>query len=140
MTRTRGRAVNSPAHSQLSLPPVPLRNSEQSEAVFRNSEQDDPVFRKAEQDASELFDRACTLARLENKEVAHLCEVSVSLVEKWRSREARGCPSLVQMLLLPPAFHLALHKVMNRRFGFGRAALVQLLEAAGALAGLVVNE
>ena len=38
------------------------------------------------------------------------------------------------MLLLPASFHIALHRVMNRRYGFGRAALKRLLDAAGDLA------
>lgn len=104
------------------------------------------AFRKSEDGgyvlASELFDAAMAVlehpdrkgTRLNNKDVADLCGVSESLVHKWRSSDQRACPSFAQMLCLPPAFHLELHRAMNRRFGFGRAALAQLLEAAGALA------
>ena len=111
---------------------MPLRSSEQGSGAFRKSEQADES--PAEQLAAELLDQALIDCGLSNKEVAHLCGVSVSLVEKWRSAEQRGAPSFVQLLLLPPSFHLALHRAMNRRFGFGRAALAQLLEAAGDLA------
>lgn len=119
-----------------------MGNSAQPEPVFRNSEQDDSVLRKAEQEASQLFDQACEIAGLQNKEIAHLlsslgCQVSVSLVEKWRSTEQRGCPSFVQMLLLPLSFHFALHKVMNRRHGYGREALRDILESLGTLAMVV---
>lgn len=115
---------------------MPLRASEQSAAAFRKSEPTDDALGSSERLAATLLDEAIERAGLTNKEVAHLCGVSVSLVEKWRSTEARGCPSFVQMLLLPPAFHLELHRAMNRTFGFGRAALVQLLDAAGSLAVL----
>lgn len=113
---------------------MPLRASEQAASAFRKSEQAGESLGTSEHLAAALLDEAMENAGLTNKEVAHLCDVSVSLVEKWRSTEARGCPSFVQMLCLPPAFHLELQRAMNRRFGFGRAALMQLLEAAGSLA------
>ena len=124
---------------QLSLPPMPLRGSEQADPSLRNSQQDEAALRRSEQLAAEALDAAFFEAHLENKDIAFLCGVSVSLVEKWRTADQRGCPSLVQMLLLPPAFHCALHRQLNKRFGFGRAALVRLLDAVGDLA-LVVNE
>lgn len=129
--------------SQLNLPPVEVRGSEQDRPAFRKSEQDAATFRTTEQDdvdglAASLFDEALTAAALTNKEVAHLLGVSVSLVEKMRSTEARGCPSFVQMLRLPPAFHLELHRAMNRRFGFGRQLLRRILDDLSDLA--VVTE
>lgn len=123
-------------HVQPDAPRLPLRTSEQLKAELRNSEQPEPVCGKAEQMAAELLDDAIVRACLTNKEIAHLCGVSVSLVEKWRSTDARGCPSFVQMLLLPPVFHLSLHKAMNARFGFARAAVLELIDAAGTLAVL----
>lgn len=120
--------------SQLSLGPLQLRDSEQRADSFRISEQDDEAFGKAERASAEILNEAFEGAALDNKEIAHLCGVSVSLVEKWRSAEARGCPSFVQMLRLPFSFHWHLHKALNRRFGFGKHALAQLLEAAGMLA------
>jgi hypothetical protein len=138
--------------SQRNLPPMELRDPEQPDLAFRTSEQDAPVagtFRNSEQDelalreseqfAAHLLDVAFRDAGLENKDVAFFCGVSTSLVEKWRSTEQRGCPSFVQMLLLPPAFHIALHRRLNKRYGFGRSALKQLLDAAGDLA-MVVGE
>lgn len=122
---------------QLSLPPMPVGKTEPSDAAFRKSEQADGPLGKSEQLAAELLDEAFGCAGLANKETAHLCGVSVSMVEKWRSSEARGCPSFVQLLLLPPSFHIALHKSMNKRFGFGRAAMADLLEAVGSLAMVV---
>lgn len=143
--------------SQLNLPPVEVRKSEQPSAPFRNPEhQPGPerlgaaVLGNSEQRlaalriqehaddrhvlAASILDEAFRLANLESKEAAHLVGVSTSLVDKWRSVDERGCPSLAQLLMLPPTFHIALHRVMNRRFGFGRAALSRLLEAAGDLA------
>jgi hypothetical protein len=117
---------------QLRLPPMPLRNSEPSGAGLRKEE---PLsVDDATRDASDLFDDALTTARLRNQDVAALLSVSESMVQKWRNPERRECPSFAQLLRLPLAFHLALHRALNRRYGFGRAALAQLLEAAGALA------
>lgn len=122
---------------------VPFRKPEQSTAVdtaFRTSEQDAEPFRKPEDDgyglASVLFDEALKGSGLTNQEVAFLVTVSESLVQKWRSAESRACPSFAQLLRLPPSFHIALHRVMNKRYGFGRAALRDLLEAAGSIAAL----
>lgn len=131
--------MSSPSKHQLRLPPMPLRDSQPAAPALRMSQQDDRALRHSEQLAAEVLSAAFDAAGLENKQIAYLCGVSVSLVEKWRTPEQRGCPSLVQMLLLPPAFHLCLHRQLNKHFGFGKAALVQLLEAAGALA-LVIHE
>lgn len=120
----RSRSDSRPSASAL-----PVRSSEQLKVPFRSSEQAGPDVL-----AAELFDQACRAAGLENKDVAHLCGVSVSLVEKWRQKDTRGCPSFLQMLLLPPGFHVALHRAMNAQFGFGRAALLDLLDAVGRLA------
>lgn len=122
---------------QLRLPPMELRDSEQVPAAFRNSEQPDQVFGKSEQNAAALLNVAFAQAGLENKDIAHLCGVSVSLVEKWRAADSRGCPSFAQLLMLPPAFHIELHRVMNKRFGFGRAALQRLTDAMADLALVV---
>jgi len=154
--------MRSPSKSQRNLPPMELRDPEQPDlafrkseqdadavgktqrespaaGTFRNSEQDEMALRESEHCAARLLDAAFRDAGLESKDVAFFCGVSTSLVEKWRSPEQRGCPSFVQMLLLPPTFHLALHRRLNKRYGFGRAALKLLLDAAGDLA-LVVNE
>lgn len=121
--------MKSRSQFQMNLPPVEVRGSEQPKATFRKSEQDAEPFGRSEQLAAKLLDAAFEAAGLDNKEIAHLCGVSVSLVEKWRSTEARGCPSFVQLLCLPPSFHIALHRQMNRKFGFGRAAVARLLGA-----------
>lgn len=121
-------------------PTLPVRTSEQIKVPFRKSEQPAPAFGNPEHVdalAAELLNAAFDAARLTNKEIGHLCGVSVSLVEKWRSPETRGCPSFLQLLLLPPSFHIALHRAMNKRFGFGRAALARLLDAANDLALVV---
>jgi hypothetical protein len=123
--------------SAVSASALPVRTSEQLKAAFRTSEQPAQPVGKTEQPdalAAELLNAAFDAAGLENKEIAHLCGVSVSLVEKWRSPETRGCPSFLQLLLLPPSFHWHLHKAINRHFGFGRLALIELLDAAGLVA------
>lgn len=129
--------MKSPAKSAARLSDLPVRTSEQLKAPFRSSEPASETCGSSERLAAELLDAAFAAAGLSNKDIAHLCGVSQSLVEKWRSTESRGAPSFVQLLLLPPAFHITLHKLLNRRFGFSRAALRDLLEAAGSLALLV---
>jgi hypothetical protein len=81
--------------------------------------------------SSEIFDEAIRAAKLTNKEVAHLLGCSASLVMKMRSPEDRATVSFAQMLRLPLTFHIELHRAMNRRYGFGRAALARLVEAIG---------
>lgn len=115
------------ANGQLNLSPMEVRKSERDEPAFRKSEH--------EAQAARFFDIACMAAHLESKEIAFLCgDISVSLVDKWRSPESRGCPSFAQLLMLPARFHIELHRAMNAKFGFGRQALRDLLEAAGTLA------
>lgn len=126
-------SAKSSAHRQLSLPPTLLEKQTQREPLLPKCTQPDDAHVLA----AELFDAALTGAKLTSGEVAYLLGISESLVRRMRSKDARERASFVQMLRLPPAFHLELHRAMNRRFGFGRAALVQLLEAAGALALVV---
>jgi hypothetical protein len=119
---------------QLNLPPAPLANRTQPDAVRPNHTRDawDPT--QAHAVAAELFDEALTAAKLTSQEAAYLLSVSESLVRRMRSPNARERVSFTQMLRLPPAFHVELHRAMNRRFGFGRQALARLLDAVGDLA------
>jgi len=122
-----GKRFVMPPQNQLNLPPSLLPKREQDEPVLTIQEQD------ADRTASEMFDEALKSARITSQEAAFLTGVSESLVRKWRSVQQREQPSFAQMLCLPAPFHIALHRVMNRRFGFGRAALRRLLDAAGDL-------
>lgn len=126
-----------PSSVERPLPPMEVRTSEQARATLRTSEHEPDECGTPERLASDLFDEALTAAGLTTQEVAHILGVSESLVQKMRSRDSRGCPSFVQMLRLPPAFHLELHRAMNRRFGFGRAALRRLIETVGDLAVVI---
>lgn len=87
----------------------------------------------ADVEASRLFDEALTDARISTKEAAFLLGVSDAMIRKMRSADIAGRVTLTQLLLLPPAFHIALHRRLNARYGFGRAALARLLEAVGEL-------
>lgn len=131
--------------SQLGLGPMEVRDSEPTGEPFRKSEQSASAFRTSENGplcgadasiglASELFDAALTAALLESKEVAAFLDVSVSTVDKWRNPNERSVPSFAQMLCLPLSFHLALNRVMNRRFGFWRAIARDLFETVGQFA------
>jgi hypothetical protein len=114
-------------------------NEGSAAASFRNSEQAREPLRNSEQVAARMLDEAFTAAGLDTKEIAHLCDVTPSLVEKWRSTEQRGCPSFAQLLMLPPSFHFQLHRAMNRHYGFGRQLLARVLDDLGAVA-LAVGE
>lgn len=119
-----------PKHSQLSLGPLPLANETQAEPARPQS------THEADALAADLFDGALLSADppLSTADVAYRLDISESLVRRMRSRDARERVSYAQMLRLPPSFHLALHKLTDRHFGFGRAALRDLLDAAGRLA------
>lgn len=136
---------------QQPLPPMEVRKTDDAAggaAGFRRSECDqngDASFRNSEPVTADsvhaisaaLFDEALENAHLTSKDVAFLWNCSVSNVEKMRSRGMRTCPSLVQLLLLPPRFHYELHKALNRRYGYGRQALRELLDVMGTLALVV---
>lgn len=84
--------------------------------------------------AAQLFDEALTQASITSQEAAYCIGVSDALVRRWRLVDHRERPSFVQLLCLPPAFHLEMNRAISRRFGFGRAALAQVLEGLGDLA------
>lgn len=109
-----------------------LRKSDNDESTVRNSDRDDETQRLA----AELFDEALNDPRcaLTSDEVAFLLGVSRSLVDKWREPSAPNCPSFIQLLRLPLKFQLALNRALDRRFGYGRAALGDLIAAAGSIA------
>ena len=94
-------AVHARDHSQRPLPVMEVPKSEQPTGVFRKSESGNAAgessLDQAYIDASALFDAAVIVAGLRNPEIAHLCGVSESLVQKWRSRDTRACPSFVQI-------------------------------------------
>jgi len=113
-----------------------VRNSDASSASVRNSDDSHGLVRIADAPgvSASLFDQAIAKAGIERKEVAALIGVSTSLVDKWCDVNADRSPSFAQMLCLPLSFHLALNKVMNRRFGFWRAVARDLFETVGQFA------
>lgn len=68
------------------------------------------------------------------KQLAIHLDVSESLISRWRKPEHRERPSYVQVMSFPPALLLVMNRIVNRRFGFVRAALLNLVDAAGDLA------
>jgi hypothetical protein len=123
---------------QLNLPPAPLQSSERT--AFRRAEQErcEEERRLAEQVTAELLDRAFTGARLDNKQAAYDLDVSVSLIEKWRSIEQRGSPSFVQVWMLGvlhPVFAHELNSAINKRCAatLGQQAFANILANLGAL-------
>lgn len=124
-----------------------LRNSEQPKASFRKTEQAERAGENTEENdgvalASVMLDEALKDARMSNQDVAYWLsktgpEVSESLVQKWRKPTERACPSLAQLLRMPPHFHIAFIKQMDSHFGLGRAVLGQVQQALGTLSLLV---
>lgn len=120
---------------QLNLPPATVQNLSPLETSRKKvSATDLQAISEADRLAAELFDAALTHARISSTFVAVHLGVSESLVSRWRSPNYREQPSFSQMLRLPFSFQLGLHKAMNQRFGFGAAALRELLDAVGLVA------
>jgi hypothetical protein len=113
---------------QLGLPPTLLPNDSQRASVRTNCSQEPETL------SAHLLDRALHDAEISSYEVSQLVGVSESLVNRWRSPHHRECPSFVQLLKLPSAFHFELHRAMNRHYGFGRQLLARAIEDLGALA------
>jgi hypothetical protein len=86
--------------------------------------------------AATIFSNALESARITRDEAAYLFGVSRSLVDKMTTGEK--APSLVQLLMLPPQFHLALIRELDAHFGLGRSVLAQVQQAIGTL-GLLVR-
>lgn len=112
---------------QQPLPPMLLSNPEQGESVLRRSEQDEDPGALT----SRLIDHALENARISNAEAAYLLGISESMVAKMRSVNSREGISFIQIVKLGPVFVWELHKAMHRKFGFGKRALGELLEAVG---------
>lgn len=121
---------SSRTNSQLGLGPMHLADRKQdSEVLPKRTRREE-----AQEISAVLFDSALTAANISTAEVAFILDISESLVRRMRSKDARERASFVQMLMLPPKFHIEMQRAMNRKYGFARAALGQALEALGALA------
>jgi hypothetical protein len=112
------RSSAAPHKDQLSFGPLPLRNSEcrTDDAAFVNDEK----FRSAERFTAEVLDAAFKSSRLENKQAADTLGKSASLIEKWRSAEQCGSPSIVQLVVLGkehPEFGSAVMRGFCKRCG-----------------------
>jgi hypothetical protein len=94
---------------------------------------------EADRLAAEVFDEALTASHIGTEDAARMVGVSKGLVSKWRSPHYTERPSYGQLLRLGPEFNLAMNRIVARRFGFARAALLTLMDAASDLA-LAVGE
>jgi len=127
--------MSSRTNAQVTLPAAGLPKREQGSPLLSKQEQQpQPLAVDADADAALLFDEALSTAGISSDEAAFLMGVSSDMVRKMRRPQARERVAFAQMLRLPPAFHVALHRVLNRRYGFGRAALGRALDALGDLA------
>lgn len=130
--------------SQAPLPPMEVRKADQVGAVVRKSDQEDRAVRNTDREASEalaatMFSAALDASGITRDEAGFLMGgISRSLVDKMCSPTERQCPSLIQLLLLPPSFHIALIQELDKHFGLGRAMLARVQQSLGAL-GLLVR-
>lgn len=130
----------SKSNSQLNLPPLPVVKETQQDSPRANHTPANVSRAKgtqqpdADEMSAELFDTALTAASVTTAEAAFLLGISESLVRRMRSKDSRERVSFAQLLRLPPAFHLELHRAMNARYGYGRQALLDALDALGRIA------
>lgn len=120
-----------------------VRRPDPLKAAVRNSDHaEDPVRKSdreaAERLAAELFARALEAAHIERDEAAFLMGVTRSMVDKMCAPTEAKAPSLVQLVLLGPAFHVALIQQLDHHFGLGRALLARVQQTLGTL-GLLLR-
>lgn len=87
--------------------------------------------------ASVVFDMAAMRFGEKDESLALTLGVSRSLVSRWRSPEHREVPSLAQVMTLGPEFQRIFIKELSKFHGFGRLALMDLVESLGELAEAV---
>jgi hypothetical protein len=92
--------------------------------------------------ASMLFDMACIRRDLKNLTVALELQargfrVSESLVSRWRNGEYAELPNGAHIAALGSEFERAHHLCSSKVNGFGKRALLDLVEAVGELAQAV---
>ena len=90
-----------------------------------------------EMQASVVFDMACIRFGQKNQAIALTAGVSESLVSRWRNPEHREVPSLSQVVALGPEFQRLFAREQSKFYGFGKRALLDLVEAVGELAEAV---
>lgn len=127
-----------------------VRTSHPGGASVRKSHQAAPAVRKSHQAteaidraaaealAADVFTRALEAAAITRDEAAFLMGVTRSMVDQMCAPTVAKAPSLIQVLLLGPAFHLALIHELDKHFGLGRAALARVQQALGTL-GLMLR-
>ena len=86
---------------------------------------------------SVLFDQACLRFGKKNLWIATTLGVSESLVSRWRNPDHREGPSLAQVIALGEEFQRAFKKEQEKYHGWGRKALMDVIEAVGELAEAV---
>ena len=117
-----------------------VRTSNQPDASVRKTHQGAESVGTANREAAEalaaqLFANALDDAKITRDEAAFLMGgISRSMVDQMCSPTVAKAPSLVQIVLLGPAFHIALIKQLDGHFGLGRVLLAQAQQALGTLA------
>ena len=87
--------------------------------------------------ASVIFDMACIRFGEKDEALAITVGVSRSMVTRWRDLDAREVPNTAQIAALGEDFNRIYGKVRNRFYGFGKRALIDLLDSVGELAEAV---
>jgi hypothetical protein len=132
---------SSRSQSQLKLPPMEVRKTDSAVSPIRHTDRDDHVVRISDRDAAarlaaQIFSEALAASKINRDEAAALVGVSRSLIDKMCEATGKS-PSLLQIVLLGPVFHVALLRELDKHFGLGRAVLAQVQQSVGALALLV---
>lgn len=93
----------------------------------------EPTEMTPEMVASVVFDAAAIRFGQKNAALAITLGVSESLISRWRNPEHREVPSLVQVIALGADFQRLFVKEQSKFYGFGRKALLDLVDAVGEL-------
>jgi hypothetical protein len=92
------------------------------------------VEMSAQELAAVCLDEARIACGLTAKDFAAHFQLSESVVHRWLNPHARECPSQAQITSLGSEFMRQLARSYNRRFGWGRTALLDVVKAIGELA------
>jgi hypothetical protein len=126
-----------PSASELHL----AKRSLKADVRTKSSQAPTPAGKAVEmtpnQIASVVFDLAAIRFGEKDEALALTLGVSRSLVSRWRSPEHREVPSLAQVMTLGPEFQRLFVKELSKFHGFGRLALLDLVESLGELASAV---
>lgn len=87
--------------------------------------------------ASVVFDMACIAFGAKNQALALVLGVNESRISRWRNVHESDVPSTAQVIALGPEFERVYNKQHSMFRGFGRRALLDMVDALGLVAAAV---